>query len=372
MADPIRADFDLHGVVSIRVENARPGDLRAVERQLGPLRSPGVAEPDLLLRFVERIPVGGELRTLGRDEAAYDSGSFLVLRGKHKARTRVRIPMEQIGQSCEILCEHGLPAVPLLVPIVNLTALAKGFVPLHAAAMVWNGAGVVMTGWSKGGKTETLLAFMQRGARYVADEWCYLAADGRRIFGIPEPVRLWRWQLAQLPEIRRRLPWGSRARLAALATLPGLESRLPESVQRVGPGRALRRLSHFLGGQLHVNVAPERLFGAEAHAREAQFSHLVFVTSAQRPDTAARAMEPEEVADRMVHSLQFERMRLLETYRSFRFAFPHLSNAHLEKAEERERTLLRQAFSGKPAWCVEHPYPVELRQLFDCLEPLLR
>jgi hypothetical protein len=363
-------DFDLNGVVGIRVIGAHPGDLVAVERQLGPIRSTGISEPDITLRFVDRIG-DRSLRYLGRDEGAFTEDAFLVLRGKHKARTRVQIPLQDVGGPCEILCEHGLPAVPLLVPILNLTALGKGIVPLHAAAFEWNGAGVVVTGWSKGGKTETLLAFARRGARYVADEWCYLDPAANRIFGIPEPVRLWHWQIAQLPELRRRLPRSVRLRLAALAALPAAESRLPRRLRSTRPGRAIRRVAHFVANQLHTNVPPELLF-EPSPARETEFTHLVFVTSGADAETSARPVDPGRVADRMVHSLQYERMPLLAYYRMFRFAFPELSNAHLEKAEERERALLRDAVAGKPTWWMDHPYPVELTKLFDCVEPLLR
>ena len=50
------------------------------------------------------------LRTLGLDDAAYTDDAFLVLRGKHKSRARVRIPFEDVGGRCEITCEHGLAA----------------------------------------------------------------------------------------------------------------------------------------------------------------------------------------------------------------------------------------------------------------------
>ena len=36
----------------------------------------------------------------------------------------------------------GLPAVPLLIPIVNLTALANGALPMHASAFTHDGVGV--------------------------------------------------------------------------------------------------------------------------------------------------------------------------------------------------------------------------------------
>ena len=42
---------------------------------------------------------------------------------------------------------------------------------LHAASFVHRGHGVLVTGWQKGGKTETLLPFTPPPARLVADEW---------------------------------------------------------------------------------------------------------------------------------------------------------------------------------------------------------
>jgi hypothetical protein len=356
-------DFDLHGCVRVRLEGAEPRDAAAVARQLGPIGAARAGEADVTLRFVERIETRGPLRLLGLDEYGFSDDAFLLLRAKHKARARVKIPMERIGERCEITCEHGLPAVPLLVAIVNLTALAKGTLPLHAAGFEWGGAGVVVTGWSKGGKTETLLAFAGRGARYVADEWCYLAPDGR-VFGMPERLRIWRWQLAQLPELARRLPRADRLRLAAWSVLPALERR--------SSARSLRRLAHLAAKQLHVDAAPELLFGADAGRGETELGHVVLATSHEDPVTRVGPVDPQEVADRMLHSLHFERAPLLQSYAAFRFAFPELANPHLEKAQERERMLLQRLLAGRPCWRLVHPYPVELATLFERLEPRLR
>jgi len=201
-------DFDLHGLASIRLLNASPGDVAAVTQQLGPIRAPLGRDPDIIIQFVDRLPLSSRVRYLGLDEAGFTDDAFLVLRSKHKARARVQIPFEQIGKRCEILCEHGLPAVPLLIPILNLAVLSKGGLPLHAAAFSYNGTGVLATGWSKGGKTETLLAFVSRGAEYIGDEWVYISHDGSRMYGIPEPIRVWDWHLQYLPEYRALLGQG--------------------------------------------------------------------------------------------------------------------------------------------------------------------
>lgn len=185
-------DYDLHGIVGIRLLDATSEDAAVVTRQVGPIQAPLARQPDIVIRFVDELPTSSPVRYLGLDDIGFTDDAFLVLRSKHKSRAKVQIPFEHIGKRCEIVCEKGLAQVPLLTSIVNLTVLAKGALPLHASAFVFDGTGIAAIGWSKGGKTSTLLAFMANGATYVGD-WLYISADGKRMYGIPEPIRVWQW-----------------------------------------------------------------------------------------------------------------------------------------------------------------------------------
>ena len=155
------AAFDLHGTVGIRLADATAKDVATVRRQLGPLEAALTREPDLLIRFVDRLPDDGELRYLGVADAAYTDTRYLILRGRHKTDVKAAIPFDRIGADgpCELIVERGLIAVPLLVAIVNLTMFARGLLPLHAGGFVHDGLGILTVGWAKGGKSETLLAF---------------------------------------------------------------------------------------------------------------------------------------------------------------------------------------------------------------------
>lgn len=357
--DGATVEYDLHGLASVRLIGATAGDAAAVDRQLGPIRAALDREPDVIVRFVDRLPDDGPVRLLGVDEAGFTRDAFLLLRSRRKARARVRVPLERVGGRCELMCEHGLPAVPLLVAILNLTVLAHGALPLHAAAFVHRGRGAVVTGWSKGGKTETVLAFTARGACFVGDEWIYVEPDGERVHGIPEPLRVWDWYLRQLPAVRGRLGRAERARLQALRALATATR-----------GRRARPLAALIDSRRHVDLAPERLFAAEGMARCAPFDHLFLVGSWERSDTVARPIAADEVAERMRFSLQHERAPLTAAYEMFRFAFPELRNELLESAAERERALLAQVLTGKPAHVVEHPYPADLGRLFEVMSRL--
>src|SRR4029078_985479 len=107
---------------------------------------------------------------MGAREVGWPDDSFFVLKSK-KPPVVLRIPMQDVGGRSEILAEHGVPAVPFLIAILNLTALRNGALPLHAAEFELDGVGTLVTGWSKGGKTELLMAAARAGARYIGDEW---------------------------------------------------------------------------------------------------------------------------------------------------------------------------------------------------------
>lgn len=365
-------DFDIHGIVGVRLAGACEADLQAVRRQLGPLDRPLDRDPDITIRFVERLPRRMSLRLLGAGEAAFTDDGFLVLRGRHKTAARVQIPFEDIGRHCEIVCERGGIAVPLLIPIVNLTALAHGVLPLHASAFLYEGKGVVCTGWSKGGKTETLLAFLSEGAEYVGDEWVYVDPQSQRVSGLPEPIRLWSFYLDQLPALRRRIGRPARGRLRRLRILEGVISRMARLGGRGATGGAMHRLATSIRRQLHVDVPPDRLLAADRRKPSASFDHLLFVVSTDSPEIRVAPCNPRDVAERMTFSLQAERSAFMNYYQMFRFAFPERENPLVDCAHQLERELLSEATAGKPCHVVEHPYPARIAELFETIKPWLK
>jgi hypothetical protein len=367
-------DLSLHRLARLRLLDASSQDVAAVVRQVGPLEVPPEGGADLVVRFVDRLPAPPGERLLGAREAAFTEDGFVVLRSKHKARARVLVPLHRAGTpGCELVCERGLPAVPLLVPLLNLAVLAKGALPLHACAFrTADGVGVMATGWSKGGKTEALLAFCERGATYVGDEWVYLPGDGTAA-GIPEPIRVWDWHLDSLPGYRRRLRWRNRARLAALRGATAVARRTPDQPRRVS--RLADRLAPLLEAQRHVDLFPTRLFGAELGPLSTSLDRVFLVMSADRTDVAVAPVDHAELAARMAASLAFERLDLQGWYLRARYAHPEASwsNPLLEGgAEELERDLLARFLAGVPAWVVEHPYPADLTALHDAMAPFCR
>jgi len=371
-SDHSHIDYDLHGLVGVRLINPSPHDAAAVARQLGPMRAALQRPPDITIRFVDRLELSSPMRLLGLDDTGFTDDGFFVLRSRHKASTKVKIAFDQIGsRHCEVICETGVSAVPLLIAIVNMTFLSKGAIPLHASAFIHNDTGFVVTGWSKGGKTETLLAFMAHGARYVGDEWVILTADGMRMCGMPEPIRLWDWHLEQLPQFRRKLGRASRYKLKAIQQVESLYRSIPRATQSgFLPLSVLRRAILILQRQKCVDVAPHRLFGDKACALSGIPQQIIFTMSHARHEVVMEKVDPQEIAMRMVFSLRYEQTDFFSSYMKFRFAFPELMNAFIERAPEYQLDILSRALANKDAHAVYHPYPVQLKNLYEVIKPL--
>lgn len=365
-------DFDLHGIVGIRLLNATQGDIAAVTRQLGPIQAPLSRTPDIVINFVDQIAFSSPVRYLGVDDVGFTDDAFLVFRGKQKARVKAQIPFDQIGShQCQIICESGLPAVPLLMPILNLTVLSRGALPLHASAFNYKGKGILITGWAKGGKTEMLLAFAAHGAEYVGDEWVYISEDGQCMFGIPEPIRVWYWHLQDMPRYQAMVDRSDLVRLQAL----NLFVNFLEWMESLGSGRGsapfrfIRRIIAIVKQQLYVQLPPEKLFGRTAKGLTGSPEKVFFVGSHADPNVTVQPMDPQEIAGRMVFSLQEERKDFMSYYLKYRFAFPKQSNSLISQAEEVQRSILLKVLAGKDTYAAYHPYPVSIPALFDVVHP---
>jgi hypothetical protein len=251
--------------------------------------------------------------------------------------------------------------------------LGRGIVPLHGSAVGYKGFGILATGWSKGGKTETLLALAANGGRYIADEWVYISRNGEEMFGLPQPIRVWEWHLEHLPQIRSALGARARSRLWALKRIVNaLEgSPLRSSTAPRTKGGATGKLIELMRRQMGADIAPSDLFGNNLGPLRSSVDHVLFVCCHESPTVSISHVDSREVARRMVSSVQHERSPLLACYRKFRFAFPGERNELIESAEELEMDALERSFRTVPAHAVCHPYPVPIGALLETIRPLL-
>lgn len=358
---------DVHGLVGLRLHDAPLRILDDITLELGAAQpGPGRA-PDLVVRFVDRVEPRGHLRLLGLHDAAYDDEHFYLLDAQ---RRRARVDLTRLGEPCEIVCEREIARIPLLIPLLGPYLAAARHVLLHAASFVHRGRGVLVTGWQKGGKTETLLPFTAAGAHYVADEWTVVGSDG--MYGLSAVARLWDWHLREVPEYWQRIAPGQRARLRVWRGYRRLYHALPPHDRvRAWPVRVLREASADGGGpwQAVDRIPPPQLFGDRVWTGRAPLDRVFLPVLTEEAATVVVATDPKTVARRMVSSLEFERSALTRAYQQFRFAFPDRVSPALETVRERERALLADALADLPAYEIRHPYPVPLRDMHAAVDP---
>ena len=371
-------DWDVCGIVGVRVVDADPADVAAVARQLGAASArPLDRAPDVVVRFVDRIGTRGTVRRLGDGRSGVADGTYVLLGPGRDGHPVARVPFASLGGAFEMECERGLRGgVPLLVPIVNVTALDRGWVPLHASAFVYGGVGVLTAGRAHGGKTATLLAFMARGASYVGDDWVYLGGDGASMRGLDQEVGVRGSYLRQLPELRARLeraqPAATRARTRALELLQRAERAVPVSHGAATTTVGLRhRVRAAIEWRLSAHVAADALFGAAACAGTGRLDVVLLADVHDAPDVRVRAADAGEAAGELARGLEHEWGELLMHYRAFRSAFPGESSPVLEERERRRDAILSRALAGRAAWVVSHPSPASLAGLHDALAPVL-
>ncbi len=362
-----QVDYDIHGVVGVRLLNGTAGDIAAVTNQLGQPHEPLNRDPDIVISFKEELSTPS-MKYLGLNSAGFTDDGFYVL-SSSRADAKARIPFEKIGSQCELLCESGLRSVPWLFAIINLTFLSKGYVPLHASAFVYNGIGILVTGWTKGGKTEALLSFANHGAEYVGDEWVILSSDGEKMFGIPVPICIWEWYLRQIPNLLPNISMQKKVLFESIHFLDAVQRTFRRGrLKNFFPFKILAEALPAFRRQLNIRISPEKIFG-NRFRKVANLDKLFLAVSHSEDGISVEACDPVEIAQRMTSSNEYEQTAFLEYYKAFKFAFPDLKNEFLEKIDALQHSLLCRALAGKEAYKVLHPYPVSLEAYFNQLRP---
>jgi hypothetical protein len=366
-----QVEFDLHGLVGIRLVDPSPADVSAVSKELGAVQAPLLREPDITLRFVKCL-LTPPLRHLGFQKLGFtDNALFIYEDGPNGGK--VRIPFAQLGKKCEIVCESGLRTVPLLKPILALTALTKGYASVHASAFVHKGVGVLMAGWAESGKTTALLGFAMHGAEPIGEDWVLVSRDGQKMCGLPTMIKLSSSHLETVPHVRRTIKRSSLLQLDMLHTFHRIQdAALGNRGKRTTIGKLLGRIMTALDQRSYPAVAPQAIFDNRVGSLVGKPDKVFLMVSHDDPWIEVKPTPPAEMALRLAHLAQYEQIRLQEHYLAFKFAFPEATNLFIECSFDIHHQILSQALIGKDTYTVWHPYPLVFPELYDELEPLLK
>jgi hypothetical protein len=366
--------------VARRAVLAASGDealLRYLAAEMDPYR-PGATSgggPELVLRPAERGELGEVVELHGPAGDALVTASDgeclqLVLAGR-----RCLLPDPLADARPVYVYEPGFAVGGMYRRVVRvalqLTMLRSEAVAVHGGCVELDGGALLVAGWSETGKTETALALVERGARFVSDKWTVLGSD-RTVAPFPVEVGVRRWVLSYLPRLRRSLPHTARLQLAVAA----LAGRPTRELGRVAVrGRRMDRIAEGLGRVASLldraPVAPSGISSAYGQGdgvvtRPVPLRAVVLLTTAgQGPPTSAQA-DPAWAARRLARSAAYERRPYFSLVERASFALPDRPRADAASAViQREEGALESALRGTPLLEVRTRFPADPRPVAD-------
>src|SRR2546427_11456921 len=157
----MNVDYDIHGVLSLRLIAPHPSFGRRVARQLDPWRpGPLASEPDVSISRLQTTPARGSHYRLGdagdSQECEFSDSEFILRRGG----TAISMPFASVGSGCLIGWSgwHGMRELMIdyVRPALQISLLPKDRLALHFAGVAYGGKGNLFAGLGGNGENEAM------------------------------------------------------------------------------------------------------------------------------------------------------------------------------------------------------------------------
>jgi hypothetical protein len=366
-------DYQLHGILNIRLLNATKKDQKAFEYQLGIQATSAIDEIDITIEYQNHVSGEEPLRHLVMGQAAYNSSGFFAIESQNGKQYAAKIPMQELGKPCTLICQQGIGEIPLLLFIINLHMIEKGYTPIHASAFLHEGVGVIVNGFPKGGKTSILFSFLAKSAKFVSDDWLYVDKSPS-IYGLAQAIKLSDWQLESLPDFRKQIKQSKWLSIKSVQYLDQVEQTVPDALRRgFLPAKAFHRVQRYLNKkQRHIYVSPLDLFDTSPDEFTSQFDVLILTMSHESAEIEVQALETQIAVERLAAALQYEWLEFMEYYIQSCYAFPDKRNSTIESLTQTMGDRLQILLADRPIYAVYHPHPVALEELFAHIQPVIQ
>ena len=246
---------------------------------------------------------------------------------------------------------------------------------MHGSAVVADGRGIVVAGWSEAGKTETALALVEEGATFLSDKWTLVFDDGS-LACFPVPIGVRRWLLRYAPALRRSLPRGARLQFAAAAAGEAAAHLTASLARRGGVVAATQAaVAELATLAQRASLSPSQLsaaYGQPPPTGRAPLTALVLLSTTADGRPQAEPRDPAWAARRLARSATYERrdyLSLSERARYVRDVDGGADTAHL--IEDREERHLASVLASARVIEVQTPFPTDPRRIVDAARPLL-
>lgn len=369
--------FDLHGLVSLSINDEREHIFRHLDAQLDPYEPRTATVPphadivlspntDIVSRSLSDVhgPAGDGRRTGSDGQCCY------LLRGMSRFELPRVYPQDgQVRLSYDPTFPLWDALSELVRPLLQLGTLEHGAITVHGATVEVEGGGLLVCGWSESGKTETALALAEQGARFISDKWTILDSDGL-LHAFPVSVGIRDWVLEYLPRLRAHLRTSQRARLRVARTarrpLPLLTRRPTQigSALESQLDRAFTLASRLSLRQTEVGA----IYGsARDPGRTPPLRTLAMLTTVSTNEVTVRPATAGWAAERLARTGAYERRTLYELDARVRYADANAGPSRLAAVRDRETERLRNLLNGVQILEIMAPFPTDPRRVADAL-----
>jgi hypothetical protein len=371
----VNLDFDLSGRLSFALRGAEPHVERSVRRHMDPFppRPGNGGQADVLLEFSPERRHLVELQNRARDGLVTGSdGERLAFVVDSHACT-IADPLAE--HPARFVAEPGFPLGPafgtLVRPALQLALAARGASAVHAAAVEVDGGAVIVAGWSESGKTETALALMEDGARFLSDKWTVIGDDGQAS-AFPIGVGVRRWVIPALPRLGTALPRAARARLG----IAGVAERVTRPMRRnpargALPPAALRMMERGIALADRAGLTPSELRAAYGQtddpARRVPVRLVAILETVPAGDPWAGEADRAEAALRLARSAAYERRDWFALAERAGYAFLQRPLDAMVRSVEQDRRFLATMLEGVDVVRVRAPFPTDPRPVAAAL-----
>jgi hypothetical protein len=369
--------FDLHGLVSLAINDDREHILRQLDAQLDPYEANVAPVPthvdivlspntDMVSRSLHDVhgPAGDGRRTGSDGRCCY------LLRGASRFELpRVYPQNGQVSLSYDPNFPLWEAMSELVRPLLQLGTLEHGAITVHGATVEVGGGGLLVCGWSESGKTETALALAEQGARFISDKWTILDGGGR-LHAFPVSAGIRDWVLQYLPRLRAHLRTSQRARLRVARTARRPLPLLTRRPTRVGMALESQLDRAFtLASRLSLRQTElAAIYGSSQDpGRTPPLTTLAMLTTVSTPKVTVRPAEVGWAAERLAQTGAYERRTLYELDARVRYADANPDPSPLAAVRGREAERLRSLLDGVQILEVMAPFPTDPRRVADAL-----
>jgi hypothetical protein len=335
-------------------------------------RPAATGRPDVVLEFRDDAPVRfQEVHNPARDgtTTAYDGRNLHLVAG---------------GVSCAIVpapdgattlrCPSAFPVAPLfrtvVRPALQVAATGRDAAAVHSAAVEIDGRAVLVAGWSESGKTETALALVEDGARWLSDKWTFLGADGEAS-AFPVNVGVRRWVLPSLPRLAEALPRPARVQVALAGVVARGTAPLRRPGQRGGRAAAAALAERAVGLVDRAALTTSEIRAAYGQTddptRRLPLGALVMLSTVPGSAVSVETADPGWGAARLALTAAHERHDWYMLQDRLRYADPSRAGGGRERAVDAERAVLGRALAGARILHVRAPFPVDPRRVVSAL-----